>query len=250
MSRTQRKVGCQNIPAISNRRCPAPTASPASQPGVAGCAPGAGASASRVGCGDRARAPSSWARSKPRRRRCRGTHARRGEAPGACGERRRQPSARSRRGERTAERAGRGTCPISTEVWTRRVHFVREGGGGEGGGGGLQGRGVGRRASAPSKAPPCIAHARSPVPRGRWAAAVIHGRSSGELGPRNRAAKGLRPRAAGAARTVCAIASVVVQSEESRGGETIPRRSPRIAKDWRGVDAACRATLHTAACSW
>ena len=28
------------------------------------------------------------------------------------------------------------TCPISTEGWTRRVHFVREGGGGGGGGGG------------------------------------------------------------------------------------------------------------------
>jgi hypothetical protein len=26
-----------------------------------------------------------------------------------------------------------GTCPISTEGWTRRVHFVREGGGGGGG---------------------------------------------------------------------------------------------------------------------
>ena len=27
-------------------------------------------------------------------------------------------------------RAGGGTCPVSTEGWTRRVHFVREGGGG------------------------------------------------------------------------------------------------------------------------
>ena len=36
----------------------------------------------------------------------------------------------------------RETCPISTEGWTRRVHFVREGGGGGGGGGGnLSGRG-------------------------------------------------------------------------------------------------------------
>ena len=32
----------------------------------------------------------------------------------------------------------RETCPISTEGWTRRVHFVREGGGG---GGHLSGRG-------------------------------------------------------------------------------------------------------------
>ena len=56
---------------------------------------------------------------------------------------------RSARGGRERER-GRGggtcqraeTCPISTEGWTRRVHFVREGGGG--GGGGLAGAGWSR----------------------------------------------------------------------------------------------------------
>ena len=32
-------------------------------------------------------------------------------------------------------RAATVTCPISTEGWTRRVHFVREGVGGGGGGG-------------------------------------------------------------------------------------------------------------------
>ena len=31
------------------------------------------------------------------------------------------------------------TCPISTEGWTRRVHFVREGGGGGGPAGSLLG---------------------------------------------------------------------------------------------------------------
>ena len=37
-------------------------------------------------------------------------------------------------GRRRSRRGGRGgkdeTCPLSTEGWTRRVHFVREGGGG------------------------------------------------------------------------------------------------------------------------
>ena len=34
--------------------------------------------------------------------------------------------------QQTAGAAWGETCPISTEGWTRRVHFVREGGGGGG----------------------------------------------------------------------------------------------------------------------
>ena len=156
MSRTQRKVGCQNIPAISNRRCPAPTASPAlpllepfaSQPGVAGCAPGAGASASRVGCGDRAGGvivgteqptPSAL----PRHARTPGGgHLERAESDGAS----HQPAADEQselrsapgqgfRGDAWREREGLGgvrlvrgrdeVCPVSTGGGTRRVRLVR-----------------------------------------------------------------------------------------------------------------------------
>ena len=46
---------------------------------------------------------------------------------------------RARRGAARRLR-GAAACPISTEGWTRRVHFVREGGGG-GGGGARAGRG-------------------------------------------------------------------------------------------------------------
>jgi hypothetical protein len=41
------------------------------------------------------------------------------------------------------------------------------------------------------------------------------------------------------------MASVVVQSDESKGGDTIPTSSPTIASVCRGVEAACRATLPT-----
>ena len=44
----------------------------------------------------------------------------------------------------------RGTCPISTEGWTRRVHFVREGGGG--GGVSPRARGRHKKAQPPSTA--------------------------------------------------------------------------------------------------
>ena len=53
-----------------------------------------------------------------------------------------------------------GTCPISTEGWTRRVHFVREGGGG-----GAQNGSCVLRASVAGAAP----HRRASWPRGRAA---------------------------------------------------------------------------------
>jgi len=50
-------------------------------------------------------------------------------------------------GSTAGETRGDETCPVSTEGWTRRVHFVREGGRGETRGGGA-GRGAPLRGSA------------------------------------------------------------------------------------------------------
>jgi len=50
------------------------------------------------------------------------------ELPALVGAQRHLPTQRQERGARELLE----TCPISTEGWTRRVHFVREGGG-EGG---------------------------------------------------------------------------------------------------------------------
>ena len=46
------------------------------------------------------------------------------------------------------------TCPVSTEGWTRRVHFVREGGGGGDGVGDRRGREAGARAAERRLLPP------------------------------------------------------------------------------------------------
>ena len=56
----------------------------------------------------------------------------RGGAPGAAA-RRRGPVHRHFRRPTRPRPPARAPCPVSTEGWTRRVHFVREGGGGGGG---------------------------------------------------------------------------------------------------------------------
>jgi len=91
--------------------------------------------------------------------------------------RRRAPRARPRRAtpprppRRTCQRDE--TCPVSTEGWTRRVHFVREGGGGNPaarsgpacGPAASRQRGAPQRASAPrASAPGTSAHSESPPP--------------------------------------------------------------------------------------